>query len=189
MRQWGRWCMHEDYLGVDVPHAAERFASVTTPMTVLSFTDDELMSEASIADLHDRFVQRRPGPPALQPRPARGRRMGHHGFFRARHQDLWDELVLPYLAVERSRSPRRSGVQVAEVLVGAVETGSTWNVAWRTSKWVATHSQSRSRMPPTPCSASASSVTVTWAERLGMPLVMVQACRSCTSMTPGIAAT
>ena len=98
MRQWGRWCMHEDYLGVDVPHAAERFAEVTTPMTVLSFTDDALMSEASIADLHDRFrnadqVRQRYSPAQLEVE-----RMGHHGFFRARHQDLWDELVLPYLA-------------------------------------------------------------------------------------------
>lgn len=98
MRQWGRWCLHEDYLGVDVPNAAERFAAVTTPMSVLSFTDDELMSEASIADLHDRFsgtdqIRQRYSPAQLEVR-----RMGHHGFFRARHQHLWDELVLPYLA-------------------------------------------------------------------------------------------
>ena len=98
MRQWGRWCMHEDYLAVDVPKAAERFAEVTTPMSVLSFTDDELMSEASIADLHDRFghadqIRQRYSPAQLEVD-----RMGHHGFFRARHQDLWDELVLPYVA-------------------------------------------------------------------------------------------
>lgn len=98
MRQWGRWCLHEDYLGVDVPNAAERFAAVTTPMSVLSFTDDELMSEASIADLHDRFsgtdqIRQRYSPAQLEVP-----RMGHHGFFRARHQHLWDELVLPYLA-------------------------------------------------------------------------------------------
>ena len=98
MRQWGRWCMHEDYLGVDVPHAQERFDEVTTPITVLSFTDDELMSEASIADLHDRYrnadqIRQRYSPAQLEVD-----RMGHHGFFRARHQDLWDELVLPYLA-------------------------------------------------------------------------------------------
>ena len=98
MRQWGRWCMHEDYLGVDVPHARERFDEVTTPITVLSFTDDELMSEASIADLHDRYrhadqIRQRYSPAQLEVD-----RMGHHGFFRARHQDLWDELVLPYLA-------------------------------------------------------------------------------------------
>jgi predicted alpha/beta hydrolase len=98
MRQWGRWCMHEEYLGIDVPDAAERFASVTTPMTSLSFTDDELMSSASIADLHDRFVNADQVHQRYTPAQLEVDRMGHHGFFRARHQDLWDELVLPYLA-------------------------------------------------------------------------------------------
>jgi predicted alpha/beta hydrolase len=97
MRQWGRWCMHEEYLGVDVPHAAERFASVTTPMTSLSFTDDELMSAASISDLHDRFVNAAQVHQRYTPAQLEVERMGHHGFFRARHQDLWDELVLPHL--------------------------------------------------------------------------------------------
>ena len=97
MRQWGRWCMHEEYLGVDVPNAADRFASVTTPMTSLSFTDDELMSAASIADLHDRFVNADRVHQRYTPSQLEVERMGHHGFFRARHQDLWDELVLPYL--------------------------------------------------------------------------------------------
>ena len=98
MRQWGRWCMHEEYLGVDVPNAADRFASVTTPMTSLSFTDDELMTSASIADLHDRFVNADQIHQRYSPAQLEVERMGHHGFFRARHQDLWDELVLPYLA-------------------------------------------------------------------------------------------
>jgi predicted alpha/beta hydrolase len=98
MRQWGRWCMHEDYLGVDVPRAAERFAEVTAPMSVLSFTDDELMSAASIADLHDRYVNADQVRQRYSPAQLEVPRMGHHGFFRARHQDLWDELVLPYLA-------------------------------------------------------------------------------------------
>jgi predicted alpha/beta hydrolase len=97
MRQWGRWCMHAEYLGVDVPDAAERFASVTTPMTSLSFTDDELMSAASIADLHDRFVNADQVHQRYTPAQLEVERMGHHGFFRARHQDLWDELVLPSL--------------------------------------------------------------------------------------------
>ena len=97
MRQWGRWCLHADYLGVDVPNAAERFASVTTPMTVLSFTDDELMSRASIADLHDRFVNADQVHQRYSPAQLEVPKMGHHGFFRARHQDLWDELVLPFM--------------------------------------------------------------------------------------------
>ena len=90
MRQWGRWCMHEEYLGVDVPNAADRFASVTTPMTSLSFTDDELMTSASIADLHDRFVNADQIHQRYSPAQLEVERMGHHGFFRARHQDLWD---------------------------------------------------------------------------------------------------
>jgi predicted alpha/beta hydrolase len=67
-------------------------------MTVLSFTDDELMSDASIADLHDRFVNADQVRQRYSPTQLEVPRMGHHGFFRARHQDLWDELVLPYLA-------------------------------------------------------------------------------------------
>ena len=98
MRQWGRWCLHREYLGIDVPDAAERFAAVTTPMNVLSFTDDELMSEASIADLHDRFVHADQIRQRYTPTQLEVAKMGHHGFFRARHQELWDELVLPYLA-------------------------------------------------------------------------------------------
>ena len=98
VRQWGRWCMHRDYLGVDVPDAAERFAQVRTPMSVLSFTDDELLSQASIADFHDRLIhadQIRHRYTSAQLDVAR---MGHHGFFKPRHHELWDELVLPYLA-------------------------------------------------------------------------------------------
>jgi predicted alpha/beta hydrolase len=98
MRQWGRWCMHEDYLGIDVPRASERFAEVTTPITVLSFTDDELMSAASIADLHDRYVNADQVRQRYSPAQLDVPRLGHHGFFRPRHQDLWDELVLPYVA-------------------------------------------------------------------------------------------
>ena len=98
MRQWGRWCMHREYVAVDVPDAAERFAAVTTPMSVLSFTDDELLSEASIADLHDRFTHADQVRQRYSPAQLGVARMGHHGFFRPRHEELWDELVLPYLA-------------------------------------------------------------------------------------------
>ncbi|MEO6509926.1 MAG: alpha/beta hydrolase [Nocardioides sp.] len=97
MRQWGRWCMHPDAMGVDVPNAADRFASVTTPITSLTFTDDQLLSEANFADLHDRFVNADQVRQRYSPAQLEVPRMGHHGFFRARHQDLWDELVLPYL--------------------------------------------------------------------------------------------
>ena len=97
IRQWGRWCMHRDYLALDVPDADDKFAAVTTPMTVLSFTDDELLSEASIADLHDRFLNADQIRQRYNPAQLEVLRMGHHGFFRTQHRELWDELVLPYL--------------------------------------------------------------------------------------------
>ncbi len=98
MRQWGQWCMHRDYLALDVPDAAARFAAVTTPMNVLSFTDDELLSEASITDLHARFVNADQVRQRYTPAQLEVATMGHHGFFKPRHHELWDELVLPYLA-------------------------------------------------------------------------------------------
>ena len=98
MRQWGRWCMHPDAMGADVPNVAERFASVTSPITSITFTDDQLLSQANFADLHDRFVNADQVRQRYSPAQLEVDRMGHHGFFRARHQDLWDELVLPFLA-------------------------------------------------------------------------------------------
>jgi predicted alpha/beta hydrolase len=98
MRQWSRWCLDPAYLGVDIPDAESRFAEVKTPMTVLSFTDDELMSLAATNDLHDRFVNADQVRQRYTPAQLEVEAMGHHGFFRARHAGLWDELVLPYLA-------------------------------------------------------------------------------------------
>src|SRR5687767_14697546 len=48
MRQWGRWCLHPEYLQVDHPEAPSLFADVKAPMMSLSFTDDELMSADGI---------------------------------------------------------------------------------------------------------------------------------------------
>lgn len=98
MRQWARWCLHPEYLQRDHPEAPALFAEVKAPMMSLSFTDDELMSAASIQHLHDWYssadiVRQRFSPDQLD-----GRRLGHHGFFRQANADLWDELVEPWLA-------------------------------------------------------------------------------------------
>ncbi|PWN02435.1 hypothetical protein DJ010_11825 [Nocardioides silvaticus] len=98
MRQWSRWCLHPEYLQVDHPEAPALFAEVKAPMMSLSFTDDELMSAESIQHLHDWYssadiVRQRYTPAQLD-----GRHLGHHGFFRSAHADLWDELLEPWLA-------------------------------------------------------------------------------------------
>lgn len=98
MRQWARWCLHPEYLQADHPDAPELFAEVKTPMTSLSFTDDELMSADSIKHLHDWYSNADIVRQRFRPEQLDGRRMGHHGFFRAANADLWDELVVPWLA-------------------------------------------------------------------------------------------
>ena len=98
MRQWSRWCRHPEYLQVDHPEASGLFAEVKVPLMSLSFTDDEMMSAASIQHLHDWYTGAEQVRQRYSPEQLEGRRVGHHGFFRQVHEDLWDELVLPWVA-------------------------------------------------------------------------------------------
>ncbi len=97
MRQWGRWCLHPEYLQKDHPEAPALFAEVKAPMMSLSFADDELMSADSIKHLHDWYSSADIVRQRYSPRQLDGRRMGHHGFFRPANADLWDELLSPWL--------------------------------------------------------------------------------------------
>lgn len=98
VRQWGRWCLHPDYLHRDHSDSAALFAEVKAPIMSLSFTDDELLSASSIASLHDWYTNAEQVRQRYSPDQLDGRRTGHHGFFRSSHEDLWDELVLPWVA-------------------------------------------------------------------------------------------
>lgn len=102
MRQWSRWCRHPEYLQADHPEATAMFAEVKAPLMSLSFTDDELMSADSIRHLHDWYTGAEQVRQRYTPAQLDGRRIGHHGFFRSANADLWDELVLPWVA----RKPR-----------------------------------------------------------------------------------
>ena len=101
MRQWSRWCRHPNYLEADHPDRAQRFASVKAPVLALSFTDDELLAKESIDSLHGWFsgtvVDRR----HLSPPELGVDRMRHHGFFRSRHSQHWEKLVLPFLKADQ----------------------------------------------------------------------------------------
>ena len=98
MRQWGRWCMHPDYLLHELPQMREEFAKVDLPMMSLSFTDDEMMSSVSISTLDGLYTAIDTVRMRYTPAQLGVERMGHFGFFRDNQVDLWDELVLPYLA-------------------------------------------------------------------------------------------
>lgn len=98
VRQWGRWCLSEDYLAVDVPDAAARYAEVTVPISTLHFTDDELLSESSMQALEALYTGTAVEAQRLAPADLGVPRIGHHGFFRRSFRDAWEQHVLPRLA-------------------------------------------------------------------------------------------
>ncbi|KQV74031.1 hypothetical protein ASC61_02855 [Aeromicrobium sp. Root344] len=102
MRQWARWCMHPDYLLAELPAMRDEFAAVQIPMASVSFTDDELMSATSISMLDALYTAVDTTHMRYTPQQLGVDRMGHFGFFRHNQVDLWDELVLPHLAVRRT---------------------------------------------------------------------------------------
>ncbi|HJR89242.1 MAG TPA: alpha/beta fold hydrolase [Aeromicrobium sp.] len=99
LRQWSRWCRHPEYLQVDHPDATARFSAVTAPVTALSFTDDEVLSPASTQFLLGLYTGSEQVHRELSPPELGVDRIGHHGFFRKQHAHLWDELVVPSVAL------------------------------------------------------------------------------------------
>jgi len=100
IRQWRRWCMDPDYVvGVLGEPARARFAGVTTPITSISFTDDEMMSARSIAKLDSFYTGAAHTARRLSPADLGVARVGHFGAFRAAMREpLWEPHVLPALA-------------------------------------------------------------------------------------------
>lgn len=98
IRQWRKWCMHPEYAAVEGDEVRGRFAAVTTPLTSLSFTDDELMSHDNIAGLLALYREAPIEAVRLDPAELGVPRLGHFGFFRAEHRALWDRYVLDELA-------------------------------------------------------------------------------------------
>ena len=73
-------------------------SAVTTPITALSFTDDEVLSAESTRFLHGLYTGSDQVHRVVRPADVGLDRIGHHGFFRKENARLWDELVLPSVA-------------------------------------------------------------------------------------------
>jgi predicted alpha/beta hydrolase len=98
LTQWSRWCLHPEYLQADHPEAPELFAAVTAPFRSLSFTDDEVLTDASVRHLNGWYTGTDQLHQRFSPDQLGVERVGHHGFFRPAFAPLWDELVLPWVA-------------------------------------------------------------------------------------------
>lgn len=99
IEQWRRWCLNREYVvGVEGAAVRTKYASVTTPMMSVSFTDDEMMSEQSIRSLHRLYAAAPIEYRRIAPRDVGVERIGHFGFFRPQfEQTLWP-LVPQWLA-------------------------------------------------------------------------------------------
>lgn len=108
IRQWRRWCLDPEYaVGAEGPAVRERFARVAVPLTAISFTDDEMMSAASIESIHGFYTGSSKTMLRLDPRDAGLSRIGHFGWFRAEMREpLWERVLAPELAVLERTSGR-----------------------------------------------------------------------------------
>ncbi|MBV8657003.1 MAG: alpha/beta fold hydrolase [Burkholderiales bacterium] len=99
IRQWRRWCLHPKYLiGVEGEAARARYAGISQPITSISFTDDELVSERSIAVLHEFYSAAPRQMRRYSPADLGLRRIGHFGFFKPDGAEALWPLLLPELA-------------------------------------------------------------------------------------------
>jgi predicted alpha/beta hydrolase len=101
MSQWRTWVAYPRYILGERPWLAPRYASITSPITAVSFTDDVVMSKAALRMLlsfysgarkmHFRFSPKRLGVGSI----------GHMGPFRAASAGIWSAVFLPFLAKRR----------------------------------------------------------------------------------------
>ena len=74
------------------------FAEVQTPLTSLSFTDDEMMSARNTESLHGFYTAAPKQMRRIAPNEVGADRIGHFGFFRrAFAPTLWTNYLLPEL--------------------------------------------------------------------------------------------
>ena len=97
--QWKVWCMNRDYpMGVPPSTYRALAAGVTVPITAISFTDDEMMSEKNISALQAVYPQHLTQSLRFKPEDLGVRRIGHFGAFRREKRlPLWETVILPQL--------------------------------------------------------------------------------------------
>ena len=88
-----------DYLvGVEGEPMRQAFAAVRTPLTSLSFSDDEMMSARNTESLHGFYSSAPITMQRIAPAEIGATRIGHFGFFRRSFADnLWAPRLLPEL--------------------------------------------------------------------------------------------
>ena len=97
--QWRAWCLNRDYaVGVLPAKYRALAANVPVPITVISFTDDELMSEKNILSLQTTYPQHSLKALRFKPEDLGVKWIGHFGAFRNEMRTpIWERVVLAEL--------------------------------------------------------------------------------------------
>ena len=93
--QWGQWCAAGGYATNAVRHQPERdfHALVRTPITVLHASDDDIATEATVADLLRTFPAAPKQTVRIEPAAHGLRSLGHIDWFRQSHQAVWPTIA------------------------------------------------------------------------------------------------
>ena len=99
IEQWRRWCLHPEYaVGAEGKAVREAYSAVRTPITAISFTDDEMMSGRNTESLHGFYRAAPQTAKRIAPKQIGAERIGHFGFFRRQFaESLWAPYLLPDL--------------------------------------------------------------------------------------------
>ena len=99
IEQWRRWCLHPEYaVGAEGEVVREAYSAVRTPITAISFTDDEMMSGRNTESLHGFYRAAPQTAKRIAPTQIGVERIGHFGFFRRQFaESLWAPYLLPDL--------------------------------------------------------------------------------------------
>jgi predicted alpha/beta hydrolase len=99
VKQWRKWCLDPEYAGGE---HRDKYETVATPITAISFTDDDMMSDVNTTKLHALYSRAPRKMLRLSPGDAGVKRIGHFGFFRPEMREpLWEALLAAELATVR----------------------------------------------------------------------------------------
>jgi len=94
--QWRRWCLHPEHFGPDLARELpdHQFAHSAGPLLAWAFSDDPIANPTTVEALLAFYPRARIERRWTSPAEAGVRRIGHRGFFSARHRDsLWCALL------------------------------------------------------------------------------------------------
>ena len=85
-------------MGAEGEAVREAYSAVRTPITAISFTDDEMMSGRNTESLHGFYRAAPQTAKRIAPTQIGVERIGHFGFFRRQFaESLWAPYLLPDL--------------------------------------------------------------------------------------------